>query len=223
MVARESDFVEAPWERRRRGETPFPIQAPIAPGGPAPGAPQAPQEYIAPFSYQSPEFRPQGGWGQQGRRQQYMGPMRPDVPELNVQPYEGVNAEQLFADPSYQFRFNQGRQALERSAAARGTLFGGNTLQALTDYGQQAASQEYAAAEDRARQQYMMNYAPQLAQWQAQLEAERMAFDRPWEAYQFGQTLNQAQYDAQLRAHIAALDDEFRREQMLYQGGLGSY
>ncbi len=48
------------------------------------------------------------------------------------------------SDPSYQFRFNQGQNALENSAAARGGLLSGNTGKALTDYGQNAASQEYA-------------------------------------------------------------------------------
>lgn len=53
-------------------------------------------------------------------------------------------------DPSYQFRLGEGQKVLERSAAARGTLLGGGTLKALTNYGQQAASQEYQAAYDRA-------------------------------------------------------------------------
>lgn len=47
------------------------------------------------------------------------------------------------SDPSYQFRLQQGQQALERSAAAKGMLGSGNILQALQDYGQGAASQEF--------------------------------------------------------------------------------
>lgn len=46
-------------------------------------------------------------------------------------------------DPSYQFRFNQGEQAVDRAQAAGGDLFSGNRLTALQDYGQQSASQEY--------------------------------------------------------------------------------
>lgn len=49
------------------------------------------------------------------------------------------------SDPSYNFRFQQGQQAVERSALARGLGGSGNVLQALTDYGQGAASQEYGA------------------------------------------------------------------------------
>jgi hypothetical protein len=53
-------------------------------------------------------------------------------------------------DPSYQWRLQQGQQALERSAAARGGM-GGGTLKAMTRYAQGAASQEYQAAFDRFR------------------------------------------------------------------------
>jgi hypothetical protein len=45
--------------------------------------------------------------------------------------------------PGYQFRFKEGQQALERSAAARGTLLTGGTLKGLTRYGQDYASGEY--------------------------------------------------------------------------------
>lgn len=47
------------------------------------------------------------------------------------------------ASPGYQFRLQQGQDALESSAAARGGLFSGATGQALTDFGQQSASQEF--------------------------------------------------------------------------------
>lgn len=47
------------------------------------------------------------------------------------------------ASPGYQFRLGEGQNALESSAAARGGLFSGATGQALTNYGQNAASQEF--------------------------------------------------------------------------------
>lgn len=52
-------------------------------------------------------------------------------------------------DPGYQFRMDEGQQALERSAAARGGLFNGGTLKALTQYGQNFASNEYGSAYNR--------------------------------------------------------------------------
>lgn len=52
-------------------------------------------------------------------------------------------------DPSYGFRFGEGLKALERSAAAKGTLLGGGQLKALTRYGQGMASTEFQNIFDR--------------------------------------------------------------------------
>lgn len=46
-------------------------------------------------------------------------------------------------DPSFQFRLQEGQKALERSAAAKGTLLTGGTAKALTRYAQDYASGEY--------------------------------------------------------------------------------
>jgi hypothetical protein len=46
-------------------------------------------------------------------------------------------------DPSYGFRFAEGQKALERSAAAKGTILTGGTLKALAAYGQGLASTEF--------------------------------------------------------------------------------
>lgn len=55
----------------------------------------------------------------------------------------------LQMDPSYQFRLQQGQSALENSAAARGGMLSGNALRALSDYGQNTASQEYGNVANR--------------------------------------------------------------------------
>lgn len=60
--------------------------------------------------------------------------------------FDGTNFQ---TDPSYQWRLQQGEQALQRSAAARGSVLGGGTLKDLTDYAQGAASQEYQNAFNR--------------------------------------------------------------------------
>lgn len=56
----------------------------------------------------------------------------------------------LISDPNsiansgaYKFRLDQGNQAIQRSAAAKGMLGSGNTLAELLKYGQGEASQEY--------------------------------------------------------------------------------
>jgi hypothetical protein len=60
------------------------------------------------------------------------------------------NASMMEAnDPGYQFRLDQGQQALDRSASAHGSVMGGGQMKALTDYAQGAASSEYQNAFNR--------------------------------------------------------------------------
>lgn len=47
-------------------------------------------------------------------------------------------------DPSYKFRFDQGLEAVNRSMAASGLLNSGNRAAAVTEFGQNFASTEYA-------------------------------------------------------------------------------
>jgi hypothetical protein len=58
-------------------------------------------------------------------------------------------------DPGYAWREQRGQQALERSAAAKGTLMTGGTLRDTMDYAQGLASQEYSNAWDRAYREWM--------------------------------------------------------------------
>lgn len=87
------------------------------------------------------------------------------------------NPSSIQNDPSYQFRLNQGNQAINRSAAARGMLGSGNVLAELAKYGQGMASEEYGNQFNRLSdlmknaQQFGLNagyYAPQMptqGQW----------------------------------------------------------
>jgi hypothetical protein len=66
----------------------------------------------------------------------------------------------LTTDPSYQWRLDQGQQALERSAAAKGGLLSGGFGKDLTNYAQGAASQEYGNAFNRYQTQRSAKLAP---------------------------------------------------------------
>lgn len=59
------------------------------------------------------------------------------------------SGQDIYDDPSYQFRVNQGNNAIQGSAAAQGGLLSGATLKALQNYGQESASQEYQNAYNR--------------------------------------------------------------------------
>jgi hypothetical protein len=77
----------------------------------------------------------------------------------------------LDEDPGYQFRLSEGLKAMDRSAAARGTLRTGATIKALSDYGANAASDEYQRAFDRRLQQYREGSGLAKDVYQTNLEA----------------------------------------------------
>ena len=62
---------------------------------------------------------------------------------------ETYTGQDLYDDPSYQFRLERGLDAVQSGAAAQGGLLSGATLKALQGYGQDMASQEYQNAYNR--------------------------------------------------------------------------
>jgi hypothetical protein len=61
-------------------------------------------------------------------------------------------------DPGFQFRLQQGTDAIQRSAAAKGNLLTGGTAKDLTDYAQNSASNEYGNVYNRALGEYQQRY-----------------------------------------------------------------
>lgn len=59
--------------------------------------------------------------------------------------------------PEYQFQLQQGTEAVQNSAAAKGGLFGGNTLRGLTQYSQGLASTAYQQAYNNALNTFQTN------------------------------------------------------------------
>jgi hypothetical protein len=70
-----------------------------------------------------------------------------------------TGAQVLGQDPGYQFRLDQGQQALQRAEAAGGGVGSGGALKAAQQYGQDYASSEYGAAYSRFMGTRQANYA----------------------------------------------------------------
>lgn len=127
----------------------------------------------------------------------------------------------LDQDPGYQFRLQQGLQSLEQSAAGKGIT--GNRLQSIVDYGQNAASQEYQNAYNRALQAYQTNTGTNLAAQQQQYQQGLGAFQT--NAQTALQANNQnfqnalAQYQANFQDPLAAYQANVNAQ--LGFGGLG--
>lgn len=63
--------------------------------------------------------------------------------------FQAPTGAEVFDDPGYQFRQEQGQKAIERSAAAQGTVLNPATVKALQDYNSGLASQEYGNVYNR--------------------------------------------------------------------------
>ncbi len=72
---------------------------------------------------------------------------------------KGYDGSQLYQDPSYKFRLNEGLNSVQSGAASQGGLLSGATLRALNNYGQEAASQEYNNAYTRYTNDQQNRYA----------------------------------------------------------------
>ncbi|MGH9505229.1 MAG: hypothetical protein ACRD20_20440 [Terriglobales bacterium] len=66
--------------------------------------------------------------------------------------------DQAKNEPGYQFAEQQGEGALQNSAAAKGGLLSGNTLEALNNYAQKFGEQDYSNVYNRAQSTYDTNY-----------------------------------------------------------------
>lgn len=58
------------------------------------------------------------------------------------------NPGSMTSNPAYRFAFDQGMEAINRTAAAKGQLNSGNRLMDLTKYGQGLASQQFMSLAD---------------------------------------------------------------------------
>ena len=79
-------------------------------------------------------------------------------------PFTAPTAVTAQNDPGYQFRLDQGNQALQRSAAANGTLLSGGTQKALARYNQDYASGEFQNVYNRANQTFQNRYGQYLGE-----------------------------------------------------------
>lgn len=93
--------------------------------------------------------------------------------QLNLQSFQAPTGITEENDPGYQARLGLGLQAINNSAAAKGTLLTGQTLSDLNQYAQADASQEYGNVYNRAlqtnqaqnsitAQNYLQNYQQYL-------------------------------------------------------------
>lgn len=163
-------------------------------------------------------------------------------PEYISEAFRAPDEAAVYADPGYQFRLKAGQEALERSAAARGTLLTGGTMKDLTAYQQDLASQEYQKAYDRALQMYQLDdarqfrdyqtaYNRQFGEWQSEDERAFRQYQTDYDR-QFGewqaesnrrQLENQLTWDRALQTYQTNYNRLFGEHQQGYNQARDAY
>jgi hypothetical protein len=125
------------------------------PNAPDPNAPPAPPP--------PPTGGGGGGGGGTGLIQEYPGGpfVPPDWSAFKPAAYKAPSFEEAQNDPGYQFAQQEGQRGVERSAAARGVLNSGGTLQDIAKWNQGLATTQYQNVADRAKKTYDTNYKTQ--------------------------------------------------------------
>jgi hypothetical protein len=113
-----------------------------------------------------------------------------DAPEFTPTAFRAPTQEEATNEPGYMFRRDQGVDALNKSAAARGVLRTGGTLKNIIDYGQNFAASEYDRVYDRALKSYGTRY-----------QGERDAYMPKFQSWMF---LQGAEKDRAMAEHQAA-------------------
>jgi len=86
---------------------------------------------------------------------------------FSYDPFVAPDPNDIKNDPSYQWRFDQGQKPITNSRALAGLTRGGSTMKALTDYGQNFASNEYDRIYGRAADTWGKNFSSAFDTWKA--------------------------------------------------------
>lgn len=152
-------------------------------------------------SYQSPSFADPGRFD--------------PGPAFSYKDFSAPQGEDVLKDPGFQFRMDQGRKALEASAAGKGVLRSGGTLKDLLSYGQNFASQEYGNVFNRALQEYDTNRHNAFDTWNTGYQGRKDAYgfgaDRSNSLNAFNLNNSQFDYAGKQQQAQAEFDDLFKR------------
>lgn len=137
--------------------------------------PQAPADLMTP-------------WGRT-----FVGPQAPaDLMDQWTGTYVRPTAADLRTDPGVEVRLDAQQRAMERSAAAKGTLLTGGHQRSLAEYGQELASNEYQRLVDRSMQEYLNAFQTFITDKQRRSNEFGNTFGRALSGYQTDFNVDQA-------------------------------
>lgn len=128
--------------------------------------------------------------------------------------FQAPTEADLQADPGYQFQQDEGAKAIQRSAAANGTLLTGGTLQDITKFSQNLASTEFDKLYNRSFNEWKTNYDDSLQKYLLDYNKafgeHQEGFNEALQSYNASTNAATTTYNAQLSAYNA---EAARRQQ----------
>ncbi len=157
-------------------------------------------------------------------------PAAPTLPTApNLTPYTAPTQAQLEASPGYQSRLTAGLAAMNTSAAAQGSVLSGGTQQALAQYGQNFASNEYNNLVGQGLSINANNNNVAQTGFGNQFNLAQTGFGDAFQTYQanYGQFQDAAAmglnaYNTNVATQRNASTDYWNQLNSLYTGGLNS-
>jgi hypothetical protein len=197
---------------------PAPSNTAAPPSAPVPG-PSAPSGAVEPFfpSFQPPSYERPGNFAP---------PPAFSYADFKYDAFKAPSLDDAKNEPGYAFSAEQGRKALENSAAARGVLRTGGTLKDLFQWGNKFAEQNYGNVYNRAADSYDRNRGNAFGQWAANRDnaantyatnygVSRDTFDRNKsvtdDANAYAYKSASDAFNANFRAKELTFDDIYRR------------
>ncbi len=128
--------------------------------------------------------------------------------------------EEAQNQPGYKFGLQQGQQALENSAAARGTLRGGGTLKDLFGYTNAAAEQNYGNVFNQDLTTFNTNEGNRFGAWAANTGQGKIAYDTNWgtakDVNASGNAANQQNYTNAYQNAAGVFNPQFQASQLTF-------
>ena len=197
---------------RTGGSDPVPTPTPTPTPGPAPGTGgtgglidpfpgmfQAPTPipYQAPPQFQAPSYTP--------------------PPAFTYAQFQAPTFDQALNDPGFQFVQQMGQRGVERSAAARGVLNSGGTLQDIANFNQSLAESQYGNVFNRNLGAWQQNYNAAVGQYNTNYQTQYL--DPYKNAYQSALDTYNPQFSA-WQTNTAATQ---RQNEFDYAGAMDRY
>jgi hypothetical protein len=152
-----------------------------------------------------------------------------ELPTFTAPEFDAPTSDEVTSDEGFKARLALGQSALERSAAAKGTLLTSGTMKGINQFAQDYGSAEYEKAFERALKDYQADYGGKWDEYQAKFNASGTNYTRAKDAYdaKYSTAANTygAAKDKYLQSYGEWLTDDtnkFSRNYNLAQLGLGA-